>query len=105
MAHRHEFDRLVCGSGVHDAKMLDEYYQCARLIVDGDEGEPVQMKAGGPPAMPAGPNGELVYHRIIPHAGDGGAGKPVPPGNYRVKHYGSVKIVYDLDKSEDTLDM
>ena len=105
MAHRHEFDRLVCGGGVHDAKMLDDYYHCAKLIMEGDKGEPVQMKAGGPPTMPAGPNGELVYHRIIPHAGDGGAGKPVPPGNYHVKHHGSIKIVYDLDKTEDTLDM
>lgn len=104
MAHRHEFDRLVCGGGVHDASMLDEYYHCARAIIEGDKGEPQQGgKHGGPPSMPPGPNGELVYHRIIPHAGDGGAGKPQPAGNYYVKFYGSIKIVYDLDKTEDTL--
>lgn len=103
MAHRQEFDRLLCGGGVHDATMLDEYYQCAKRIVEGDKGEPFQMKAGGPPAMPAGPNGELVYDRMIPHAGDGGAGKPPAPGNYYAQHYGSIRIVYDLDKTEDTL--
>ena len=104
MAHRQEFDRLVCGGGVHDAIMLDEYYQCAKRILEGDKGEPQQGgKRGGPPTMPPGPNGELVYDRMIPHAGDGGAGKPQPAGNYYVKHYGSIKIIYDLDKTEDSL--
>lgn len=104
MAHRHEFDRLVCGGGIHDAAMLDDYYHCAGAIVDGDPGEPQKSgKPGGPPAMPPGPNGETVYHRILPHPGDGGAGKPQAPGNYYVKHYGSIKIVYDADKTEDTL--
>lgn len=104
MAHRHEFDRLVCGSGVHDAKLLDEYYQCAKLIMDGNKGEPVQGgKRGGPPTMPPGPNGELVYDRMMPHAGDGGAGKAQPAGNYYVQYFNGLKIVYDLDKTEDTL--
>ena len=103
MAHRSEFDRLVCGGGVHDASMLDDYYYCAKAIIEGDKGESVQMKAGGPPSMPAGPNGELVYDRMIPHAGDGGAGKPVPVGNYYEKRYGSIRIVYDMDKTEDNL--
>lgn len=104
MAHRQAFDRLVCGGGVHDAAMLDEYYQCAKAIVEGDRGEPQPRgKHGGPPAMPPGPNGELVYDRMIPHAGDGGAGKPQPAGNYYVKHHGSIKIVYDLDRTEDSL--
>ena len=106
MAHRHEFDRLACGCGVHDASLLDDYYHCAKLIVEGDRGEPQQGgKRGGPPSMPPGPNGELVYDRMMPHAGDGGAGKPPIPGNYYVKHYSSIKIVYDLDKKEDNLDM
>lgn len=95
---------VLCGCGVHDASMLDEYYQCAKLILEGDRGEPQQGgKRGGPPTMPPGPNGEQVYDRMIPHAGDGGAGKPQPAGNYYVKHHGSIKIVYDLDKTEDTL--
>ncbi|MGN0978443.1 MAG: MBL fold metallo-hydrolase [Faecousia sp.] len=104
MKHRHEFDRLVCGSGVHDAKMLDDYYRCAKAILAGDKGEPQQSgKPSGPPIMPSGPNGELVYDRRLPHAGDGGAGKPQPAGNYYVKFYGGIKIVYDLGKTEDTL--
>ena len=105
IAHRQEFDRLVCGGGVYDAKMLDEYYQCAKQIVEGDPGEPYHGgKRGGPPSMPPGPNGELVYDRMMPHPGDGGAGKPQPTGNYYVKHYESIMIVYDIDKTEDTLE-
>lgn len=104
MAHRHEFDRLVCGSGVHDAELFDHYYECAKAIVEGDIGEPVDgARRGGPPAMEQGPNGEVVYDRMMPHAGDGGAGKPQPKGNYHAKHHGTIKIVYDLDKTEDTL--
>lgn len=104
MTHRAEFDRLLCGSGVHDASLLEEYYHCAKLVVEGNPGEPWQGgKHGGPPPMPAGPNGELVYDRIMPHAGDGGAGKPQPAGNYYVQRYGSIQIVYDADKTEDTL--
>ncbi len=102
MAHRSEFDRLVCGGGVHDAAMLDAYYACARAILEGDKGEPQQRgKRGGPPTMPPGPNGEQVYHRILPHAGDGGAGKPQPEGNFYVKHLGGIRIVYDLDQNPE----
>lgn len=95
MKHRREFDRLLCGGGVQDAKMLDEYYYCAQAILAGDRGEPLgSVKPGGPPAVAPGPNGELVYDRLLPHAGDGGAGKPLPPGNYYVKRYGDIKIIY-----------
>lgn len=99
MAHRHEFDRLVCGGGVYDASMLDAYYYCAKAILEGDEGVPLsENKKGGPPAMPSGPNGELVYDRMIPHFGDGGAGKPLPAGNYYEKHYDGIRIVYEREE-------
>ena len=105
MAHRSEFDRLLCGGGVFDAVLLDDYYCCARQILEGDIGEPVHdRKPGGPPAIPPGPNGELVYDRRFPHAGDGGAGKPLPEGNFYWKQYGSSKIVYDIDRKQDSLE-
>lgn len=105
MAHREEFDRLLCGGGVYDRQMLEDYYHCAKAILAGDVGEPFcQNKPGGPPAMPPGPNGELVYDRKIPHYGDGGAGKPAPQGNYYIKRYGSIQIVYDRDKTQDTME-
>lgn len=104
MANRHAFDWLLCGGGVYDASMLDDYYQCAKLIVEGDTGKPYQTwKSGGPPMLPSGPNGELVYDRRLPHYGDGGAGKPQPAGNYYIQQYGSIHIVYDRDRTEDKL--
>ena len=101
MAHRGAFDRLLCGSGVRDASMLDDYAACAKAILSGDIGEPwLPPKHGGPPAMAPGPNGETVYDRMLPHAGDGGAGKPEPPGDYYCKRLGSIQIVYDRNKEE-----
>lgn len=98
MAHRKEFDRLVCGGGVLNAKLLDDYYSCAKLILSGDKGQP-DTGGGhkGPPPMPAGPNGETVYDRIMPHPGDGGSGAPRPAGNYYIQRFGSARIVYNLD--------
>lgn len=99
MAHRHEFDRMYSGgSGLMDVAYLDNYYACAEAIVQGEVGEPIQLKAGGPPAFPPGPNGETVYVRTIPHAGDGGAGQEPPAGNWHAVMHSGVKIVYDRDK-------
>jgi glyoxylase-like metal-dependent hydrolase (beta-lactamase superfamily II) len=98
MAHRSEFDRLLCGSGVQDAALLDDYNACAKAILSGAAGQPWQPpKHGGPAPMAPGPNGETVYDRIRPHAGDGGAGKPEPPGNYFCLRIGCAQIIYDRD--------
>ncbi len=99
MAHRREFDRLACGGGVFDAKLLDDYHACAEKILDGDLGEP-DLDGGpkGPPPLPAGPHGETVYDRMMPHPGDGGAGDPRPEGDYRVQHFGSARIIYRADR-------
>lgn len=98
MAHRGEFDRLLCGGGVFDAKMLDDYHVCAKKILDGELG---QSNPGdgpkGPPPVPQGPNGETVYDRMLPHFGDGGAGDPRPEGDYYVQSVGGMKIVYRRD--------
>lgn len=97
-AHRHEFDRMFAGGGEIDPAYLDKYYACAQEILNGNHGVPFDRKPGGGPPMPPGPNGEMVYHRQIPHFGDGGATEPVPVGNWHVLEYDGIKIVYDLDK-------
>ncbi len=98
MAHRGEFDRLLAGAGVLNASLLDDYHTCAEKILAGDLGEPEQMKGPfGPPPMPPGPHGETVYDRILPHFGDGGAGKALPPGEYYTQHQGAIHITYRAD--------
>lgn len=98
MAHRNEFDRLLAGAGVLDAKILDDYDACARKILDGDLGECDEQRGPfGPPLIPQGPNGETVYDRMMPHPGDGGAGKPRPEGEYYVQTHGDMRIVYRVN--------
>lgn len=102
MAHRGEFDRICAGAGVMDASFLDQFYACAKHILDGNSGVPEQpaAKRGGPPPMQKGPNGETVYHRIFPHPGDGGAGKmmaPDPAQKRLVMDYAGVQIIYDAN--------
>lgn len=98
MTHRGEFDRLLAGAGVLDAKLLDDYHACAKKILDGDLGRRDENRGPfGPPPVPQGPNGETVYDRMMPHPGDGGAGKPRPEGKYNVQTYGDVRIVYRAD--------
>lgn len=102
-AHRHEFDRLCAGGQIHDAALIDRYYECAQFILDGHCGE--KLEGGMPRGLQRsdihGPNGETVYDRILPHPGDGGFGKEgifVVRNVYAVEHAG-VKIIYDADKA------
>ncbi len=97
-SHRGEFDRIFGGGGEFDVSYVDRYMACAREILDGSHGQPFERKKGGPPMMPPGPNGEMVYDRRIPHFGDGGAADPVPAGNWHVLESHGVRLVYDLDK-------
>lgn len=98
LAHRQEFDRMFAGGGELDPAYLDRYYACAQEILKGNLGAPFDRRPGGGPALPPGPHGETVYDRQIPHAGDGGASEPVPPGNWYVLEHGGVRIVYDRDQ-------
>lgn len=95
MARRHEFNRMYSGGGLFDIAYLENYHACAKAIIEGNFGVPFEPKAGGPSAQPPGPNGELVYDRIAPHFGDGGAGKDTAKGNLYKLEYSGVKIVYD----------
>lgn len=99
MAHRSEFDRLCGGARVFDASFLDSYYECAKYILAGHKGEPQKPMHHGPRPMPKGPNGETVYDRIMPHPGDGGAGKaePGPKRERYVVEYAGARIIYDIN--------
>lgn len=99
MAHRSEFDRLCAGARVFDASFLDGFYECAKHILSGNRGEPVQMQPIKHRDLPKGPHGETVYDRILPHPGDGGAGGG-SPGFQREMYameYAGVKIIYDIN--------
>ena len=98
MAHRHEYDRVFSGGGLFDIDYIEKYHACAKAILEGNYGVPHEAKKGGPPMMPPGPHGELVYDRRMPHFGDGGAGKDAPAGNLYCLEYAGVKIVYDRDQ-------
>ena len=94
-AHRGEFDTVCAGAGVFPGTFLDSFYECAKYILDGHYGEPVEARAMKF-ADEFGPGGEVVYDRMRPHPGDGGAGK-APQDNkvrYRVEYAGT-SIVYD----------
>lgn len=99
MAHRGEFDRLCAGAKVFDASFLDGFYECTKYILAGHKGEPEQPQPRKPREMPKGPNGEIVYDRMMPHPGDGGAGRDGPRPHrdlYVVEHAGA-RIIYDIN--------
>ena len=102
-AHRSEFDRLCAGARIFDASFLDAYFECARQILSGNEGAPMETgRRGGPRQPEPGPNGELVYDRMEPHPGDKGPDfYPQESGyspNMYTLEYGGVKIMYDHNK-------
>jgi glyoxylase-like metal-dependent hydrolase (beta-lactamase superfamily II) len=80
LAHSAEYDMICGGGGVLDPHIIENYDAAAReILADPSVGKVEQggPQGHGPAPMPAGPNGELVYHRQMPHFGDGGAGKMV----------------------------
>lgn len=96
MAHRSEFDRICAGAGVFEATFLDGFYECAKHILEGNPGKKEEPQPRKRPEPPKGPNGEIVYDRIMPHPGDGGAGKPMPNRELYVIEYAGAKIIYDI---------
>lgn len=93
--HRNEFDRLCGGFGVADAGMFDDFYECARYVIEGHEGTECKM-----PQKPCFPikkdnEGHIIYDRIRPHPGDGGAGKEEPMKEPRLVEYSDTQIIYD----------
>lgn len=96
MAHRNAFDRVCTGAGVFDASFLDGFYACAKYILAGNKGQKSVPHMHAPWEMPKGPKGEIIYDRIRPHPGDGGAGKPKPAREMYEVEYNGTKIIYDI---------
>lgn len=96
MAHRAEFDRICAGAGLFDASFLDGFYACAKHILEGNRGQKMEPHPRKMLELPKGPNGEIVYDRILPHPGDGGAGKPQPKKEMYIMEYGGARIIYDI---------
>lgn len=101
--HRGEFDRICAGAGVFDAAFFDGFYQCAQRILRGSYGE--KQPPAGPRTfrqMPPGPNGEVVYDRMMPHPGDHGPDFfPLPEGyqpDTWMLDWQGTKIFYDKNK-------
>lgn len=96
LEHRNEFDRICAGGGVFPASLLENYDKCAQYILSGHQGEPFDGKAHRPEQLPKGPDGETVYDRMMPHFGDGGAGKMgITERRMYSMEYAGAKIVYE----------
>lgn len=96
LGHRSEFDIICAGGGVFPVSLLENYDKCAEYILSGHQGEVFDGNAPRPGKLPPGPNGEIVYDRMMPHFGDGGAGKMgITERKMYSMEYAGAKIVYE----------
>jgi glyoxylase-like metal-dependent hydrolase (beta-lactamase superfamily II) len=97
LAHKDEYDMICGGGGILDPHIIENYHDAAEEILEDPSVGKTQTQQGGhgPAPMPPGPNGELVYHRQMPHFGDGGAGKMVEDASRQLCYEShGVKIMY-----------
>ncbi len=95
MAHRSEFDILCAGGGVLDAELIDRQYECAKYILAGHRGIPA---SGGRPQFKQEytEDGRLIYDRVKPHPGDGGARQNEERAETLLcMEYAGTRITYD----------
>jgi len=95
--YRNDFDIICAGSGVGDARIVEQYLENARYILSGHEGilsEPMPF----PNFSRLTPDGRTVWKRRLPHPGDG-------PKNWgegmefkRLMEYSGCRIIYDVRK-------
>lgn len=71
-----DYDLVLAGAGVFDVKFLQAFYECATYILEGNMGEVTHFKHPNFP-MEYAPDGRVIYDRILPRPGDGGAGKDI----------------------------
>jgi hypothetical protein len=99
MVHRNEFDRLCAGGGVLNATLIDQYYECASYILEGNEGRE-KFNKSGPPIQKADPEGRIIYDRRMPHPEDLHHDE-IEEGYARCMEHAGVRIVYDIRKVND----
>lgn len=101
-ACRKEFDYLCAGGGVLDARLLDQYYECACYILEGHEGEEACGEPVHMPPMTKHVDGKVVYDRIMPHPGDGGTKEPLSEkARIRCMKHAGVQIIYDASRLKE----
>ncbi len=78
-AHREAYDVLWGGTGRHEADLPDKLLALCRRAAAGEPGQPAEPRPNlTGPWQEILPDGTLVYDRIRPHLGDGGAGQKPP---------------------------
>lgn len=79
MQYREDFDILYAGNGQYGAGVADKLLLCCRRAMAGELGEAAPEDLGLLGAWGEElPDGTVVFDRIRPHKGDGGAGKKNP---------------------------
>lgn len=79
MPYREDFDILYGGNGQYGAAVVDKLLSCCRRAMAGEPGEPAPGDLGLLGAWGQElEDGTVVFDRIRPHLGDGGAGKKKP---------------------------
>ncbi len=93
LARSSEFDILCAGSGILPKDLLERQYDCARYILAGHPGVPWEDR---PPVRPReySADGRLIYDRIHPHPGDGGAER-ASPRQMHMMEYAGTRIAYE----------
>lgn len=79
MQYREDFDILYSGNGQYGAGVVDKLLRLCKRAAAGELGEPAPTDLGLLGAWSDElPDGTVVFDRIRPHKGDGGAGKKNP---------------------------
>ncbi len=94
---RGDFDTICAGFGVMGADIIEKYIANLTYIMEGHEGEPLE-KREMKNDLPAGPGGETVYLRRMPHFPDMPREDPEERIYKRVMDYAGCKIIYDIRK-------
>lgn len=97
LARKNDFDYLGAGGGVFEVKMLEQFYACAKYILEGHRGIKEERKPFPQVKFENAPEGNIIYDRVLPHPGDGGPGKnkALEEETMLCMEYAGTKIIYN----------
>ncbi len=95
LEYREEYDRLCTGFAVLDAKLIEQYYENAKHILEGNEGVPVEPSPFPNFSRMSG-DGRVIWKRFLPHPGDGPKNWGEDQEFKRVMDYAGCRIIYDI---------